>query len=226
MNRQKIIEEASKKNPNARVIKDLLTTDPRLIYTRSGVRDNRETLLHKCVSGGDYTSLECVKVLLAHEPKIDINGLTDYADYADYADEGEGEGEEEFTPLDYAVQTHGPATKEIIKLLIDNGAIRQSSQPSDYDAFIDEYIASKKIGKFMIGVNSKRRTLHNSWRAPNINNPNNQGGEAYQALLEHVKNSGKFSRKSHKGSKSRKGRKPSKGKGRKGRKPYKSRKNH
>ena len=198
---------------NAEVIKVLLKADPKLIYDRSGFRDNRETLLHKCVLGADNKALECVKVLLAHEPKIDINGLTVYADYAD-----EGE-EEEFTPLDYAVQTDGPATKEIIKLLIDNGAIRHSTQSSDYDAFIDEYIASKKIGKFMIGVNSKRRTLHNAWRPPNINNPNNQGGEAYQALLKKVNISEEFSPKGLKGRKSRKG-----SKGRKSRKGSKARK--
>ena len=194
-------------------IKKLLERDPNLIRARSPARDDRETLLHKCVMGGNNYSLECVKVLLAHEPKIDINGLTDA---------GEDEG---LTPLDYAVQSNGPATKEIIKLLIDNGATRESPQPSEYDAFIDEYIAGKKIGKFMIGVNSKRRTLHNAWRAPNINNPdntNNRGGEAYQALLAKVEKSGNFSRKSRKWSKPRKSRKgyklrkSRKGKGRKG----------
>ena len=111
MSNSNIIREASKLNPNAEEIKKLLEGDPNLIRARSPARDDRETLLHKCVMGGNNYSLECVKVLLAHEPKIDINGLTD-----------DGMTDKGFTPLDYAFQSEGPAKGEIIKLLEDNGA--------------------------------------------------------------------------------------------------------
>jgi hypothetical protein len=111
MSNSNIINEASKLNPNAEEIKKLLERDPNLIFARSPARDDRETLLHKCVMGGNNYSLECVKVLLAHEPKIDINGLTD-----------DGMTDEGLTPLDYAFQSEGPAKEEIIKLLEDNGA--------------------------------------------------------------------------------------------------------
>jgi len=121
MSNSNIIREASKLNPNAEKIKELLEGDPNLIHARSPAKDHQQTLLHKCVSGGNYDSLECVKVLLAHEPKININALT--RDWLlDFSKNENGKQDEGLTALDYAFQSEGPAKEEIIKLLEDNGA--------------------------------------------------------------------------------------------------------
>jgi ankyrin repeat protein len=176
---------------NDEVLQVLLDKDPKLIYDRKGFRDNRETALHTCLHNGYRSSLECVKVLLANEPKIDVNGVTD-----------DGFTDDAYTPLDYAVDTDDVASEDIIKLLVDNGAYRRSDKPSKHDGFIKKYLASKKIGKFMTNIKSKRNTLHNSWRGPNGNN----GGNAYQALKSKVNRSGVFKSNSRK-RKTRKNRK-------------------
>jgi len=128
-----LLWEADKLNPNAQVIKEILDKNPRSIYDRSGSSDYRETALHKCVRGGNERSLECVRILLAYRP--DINALTDDVDEDADAD---------LTPLDYAVQSDGDKTWEIIKLLVDEGAERNNPRESKYDYAIEEYIASKK----------------------------------------------------------------------------------
>ena len=178
--RTPIVWQAMRSNPE--VIKVLLDKDPKLIYERAGFSEDRETLLHKCVLSDDAESLECIKILLAHKPPIDINGVTD-----------DGDTDEAFTPLDYAVHTDNSLTQDIIKLLVDHGAVRRDGRPAMYDAFVKEYKASKKIGKFMKNVKSKRNTLRNAWQP---------GGEAYQALKNKVNRNGAFS----KGRKTRKNR--------------------
>ena len=170
--RTPIIWQAMRSNPE--VIKVLLNHDPKLIYDRAGLSENRETLLHKCILSDHAKSLECIKILLAHKPAIDINGVTD-----------DGDTDEAFTPLDYAVHTDNPLTQDIIKLLIDHGAVRRDTRPAMYDAFVKEYKASKKIGKFMKNVKSKRNTLRNAWQP---------GGEAYEALKNKVNRNGAFSK--------------------------------
>jgi ankyrin repeat protein len=176
---------------NDEVLQVLLDKDTKLIYDRKGFRDNRETALHTCLHHGYRSSLECVKVLLANEPKIDVNGVTD-----------DGYTDDAYTPVDYAVETDDVASKDIIKLLLDNGAYRRSDRPSKHDDFIKKYLASKKIGKFMTNIKSKRNTLRNAWRGPNENN----GGNAYQALKAKVNRSGVFKSNSRK-RKTRKNRK-------------------
>ena len=178
-------------NSNPEVIQVLLDKDPSLIYDKSSVRDNRETALHKCVSPAYKTSLECVKILLAHKPPIDINGLTD-----------DGDSDEAFTALDYAVRTDNEVTWPIIKLLLDNGGIRHDTTPSDYDAAIREYMAAKNIAKFIDNKINRRKKVEANF-APN--------GAAFQYLT------GYYGRKTFKpnGNKSRK---------RKSRKSRKSRK--
>jgi ankyrin repeat protein len=160
----------------------LLSLDPNLI---KDVSANGDTALHLCVkymypSG---RSLKNAKIILEANPTVDINYIN----------------KKGFTALDLAIQSKDSAREPIIKLLIDNGAVRNDTTPSQYDASIKEYKASKKIGKFMKNVKSKRNTLRNAWQP---------GGEAYEALKNKVNRNGAFSktRKSRK-SKTRKSRK-------------------
>lgn len=166
----------------------LLSLDPNLIRE---VDATGETALHRCVRHAYAESLECAKILLAADPPVDINYI-------------DNKGR---TALDLAVESTNVATESIIKLLVDHGAVRGDTKPSKYNAFIKEYKAKKKIGKFMINVKSKRNTLESAWQP---------GGEAYEALKSKVTRNGNFAntRKSRK-SKSRKSRK---GKDRKSRK--------
>jgi len=178
-------------NSNPEVIQVLLSHEPKLIYDKSSLRDNGETALHKCVSPAYKTSLECVKILLAHKPPIDINQLTD-----------DGDSEEAFTALDYAVRTDNEVTWPIIELLLNNGGIRHDTTPSDYDEAIRQYMAAKNIAKFIDNKINRRKKVEANF-APN--------GAAFQYLT------GYYGRKTFKpnGNKSRK---------RKSRKSRKSRK--
>lgn len=134
--------------------------------------------LHICLTHAFPETLECVKFLL--EAKIDINERT----FGGYS------------VLDNAVMAHdNVANASIIKLLIDNGVnttLHKHSATLPKAEIVKKYLAEKTIQKFMRGPASTQRTLHNAWRAPNINNPNNKGGEAYQATVEKVKKSGNF----------------------------------
>lgn len=71
-----LLEQALHKN--AAIMKLLLDTDPTLIYDKTGPRDGEHNVLHVCISHffskRHYDEqLECVKVVLANEPKIDVN---------------------------------------------------------------------------------------------------------------------------------------------------------
>jgi ankyrin repeat protein len=167
------------------VIKVLLDSDPTLINDRSF--DN-ENALHLCVRHAYETSLQCAEILLAHTPKIDIN-LKD---------------KNGFTPLNIAIRSSNVASERIIVLLIDAGAditIHPSLKNNPKAIFATKYAASKKIGKFILNRKSIHNTLRNAWRPPNQNNETNMGGNAYQALLQKVKNNGHFSFKGGAGSK-------------------------
>lgn len=164
--RTPIMWQAMRSNPE--VIKVLLDKDPKLIYERAGFREDRETLLHKCVLSGSEKSLECIKILLANKPPIDINGVTD-----------DGDTDEAFTPLDYAVHTNNEHTWDIIELLINNGAIRRDDRPSNYDTAIREYMAAKKISKFVNNKTNLRRKIEANF-APN--------GEGFKSLTRYYKN--------------------------------------
>jgi ankyrin repeat protein len=148
-----LLWQAEKSNPE--VVQLLLDKYPSLIYNRSSFRDNRETVLHKCVFSGNNSSLECVKILLAHKPPIDINGLTD-----------DGESDQAFTALDYAVRTENEATWPIIELLLDNGGIRNDTTPSKYDDSIRQYMAAKNIARFIDNKINRRRKVEANF-APN-----------------------------------------------------------
>ena len=165
--RTPIIWQAMRSNPE--VIKVLLNHNPKLIYERAGLREDRETLLHKCVLSGTEKSLECIKILLAHKPPIDINGLTD-----------DGDTDEAFTPLDYAVHTNNDKTWDIIELLLNNGAVRRDNRPSNYDISIREYMAAKKISKFVNNKTNLRRKIKANFAPPN--------GEGFKSLTRYYKN--------------------------------------
>lgn len=184
-----LLWQAERSNPE--VIQVLLDKDPKLIYDRSSFRDNGETALHKCVWPVYKNSLECVKILLANKPPIDINGLTD-----------DGESEEAFTALDYAILTGNKATWPIIELLLDNGGIRHDTTPSKYDEAIRQYMAAKNIAKFIDNKINRRKKVEANF-APN--------GAAFNYLTRYYgrkifKPNGNKSRK-RKSRKSRKSRK-------------------
>jgi len=162
-----ILWQAMRSNPD--VIKVLLNHNPKLIYDRASLSEDRETLLHKCVLSGTEKSLECIKILLAHKPAIDINGVTD-----------DGDTDEAFTPLDYAVHTNNDKTWDIIELLLDNGAVRRDDRPSNYDISIREYMAAKKISKFVNNKTNLRRKIKANFAPPN--------GEGFKSLTRHYKN--------------------------------------
>jgi len=163
---------------NYELLSYLLSLDANLIRD---VDDSGETALHKCVTNGYTHSLECAKILLAADPPVDINYINNKG----------------LTALDLAVHSSNVATESIIKLLVDHAAVRSDTKPSRYNAFIKEYKARKKIGKFMINVKSKRNTLESAWQP---------GGEAYEALKSKVNRNGNFAntRKSRKSRKTRK----------------------
>ena len=150
----------------------LLSLDPNLI---KDVDANGNTALHLCVKYPSVFTLKNAKIILAANPTVDINYINKNG----------------FTALDLAIQSKDSAREPIIKLLIDNGAVRNDTTPSQYNASIKEYSSRKKIGKFMKNLKSKRNTLRNAWQP---------GGEAYEALKNKVNRNGAFS-------KARKGRK-------------------
>jgi ankyrin repeat protein len=162
-----ILWQAMRSNPE--VIKVLLNHNPKLIYDRANWLRDRETLLHKCVRSGTEKSLECIKILLAHKPPIDINGVTD-----------DGDTDAAFTPLDYAVHTNNDKTWDIIELLLDNGAVRRDNRPSNYDIAIREYMAAKKISKFVNNKTNLRRKIKANFAPPN--------GEGFKSLTRYYKN--------------------------------------
>ena len=171
-----LLWQANSSRPN--LIAYLLSLDPNLVRD---VESSGETALHRCVRHAYAESLECAKILLAADPPVDINYI-------------DNKGR---TALDLAVESTNVATERIIKLLVDHGAVRGDTKPSRYNAFIKEYKAKKKIGKFMINVKSKRNTLESAWQP---------GGEAYAALKSKVTRNGNFAntRKSRKSRKTRK----------------------
>ena len=102
-----LLEQALHKN--AAIMKLLLDTDPTLIYDKTGPRDGEHNVLHLCISHffskQHYDEqVECVKVVLAHEPKIDVNMRFPYSPPV----------------LNKAVKL---GHTDIIKLLLENGAI-------------------------------------------------------------------------------------------------------
>ena len=164
--RTPIVWQAMRSNPE--VIKVLLDKDPKLIYERAGFSEDRETLLHKCILSNSGNRVECIKILLAHTPPIDINGVTD-----------DGDTDDAFTPLDYAVQTDNEETWDIIQLLVDNGAVRYDNTPSNYDNEIREYKAANKIAKFVNKTVNRRSKIEQNF-APN--------GAGFRYLTEYYKN--------------------------------------
>jgi ankyrin repeat protein len=171
-----LLWQAGSSRPN--MLAYLLSLDPNLIRD---LESSGETALHRCVRHAYEESLKCAEVLLAANPPVDINAKTNKG----------------YTALDLAVESRNVATERIIKLLADHGAVRSDTKPSRYNAFIKEYKARKKIGKFMINVKSKRNTLESAWQP---------GGEAYEALKSKVTRNGNFAntRKSRKSRKTRK----------------------
>jgi len=119
-----LLSQANSTRPN--LIAYLLSLDPQLI---KDVDDTGETALHICVRHAYEESLECAKILLAANPPVDINYINNKG----------------LTALDLAVRSTNVATKDIIKLLLEHGAVRNDKTPSRYDYFINEYIATRNI---------------------------------------------------------------------------------
>jgi ankyrin repeat protein len=115
-----LLWQAGSSRPN--MLAYLLSLDPNLIRD---LESSGETALHRCVRHAYVESLECAKILLAANPPVNINAISNG-----------------YTALDLAVESRNVATESIIKLLLDHGAVRNNSKRSRYDDFIDEYITS------------------------------------------------------------------------------------
>ena len=150
------------------IMKLLLDTDPTVIYAKTGPRGYITNALDLCIRKfyhkWDYNlQLECAKLLLAHEPKIDVN--------MKFAVEYEGD---DSTVLNKAVRL---GHTDIIKLLLENGA------KPELDPGYEKYPSSKLVKQFI--SNRRNKTMYaQAYRGLADRIPENVIGNGIQGFLQ------------------------------------------
>jgi ankyrin repeat protein len=126
------------------IMKLLLDTDPTLIYDNAGLRGYNANALYLCISeyystDGYDKQLECVKVLLANEPKIDVNMRFPVIYTSD-----------DPTVLNKAVRVDHT---DIIKLLLEHGA-----KPELAPGY-EKYPGAKIVKQFLLNSINNTRNI-------------------------------------------------------------------
>ncbi len=101
-----LLWQAADSTSEAKIVKVLLEADPSIINEKDW---KGETALHNATRHSHEKSLEVVKILLAHRPKIDIDARSKMISSP-------------YTALDYAVRSTGEYAKDIVELLLKAGA--------------------------------------------------------------------------------------------------------
>ena len=139
-----LLWQAADSTSEAKIVKVLLEADPSIINEKDWTG---ETALHHAARHSHKKSLEVVKILLAHRPKIDIDARSKMHSRP-------------YTALDLAVHSTGSYAKDIVELLLEAGAdttIHKNAEMLRNSGFIHRELVKAKRNRTLRGGRRTRR---------------------------------------------------------------------